>query len=49
MYPISFFKINFPGNANRIQFTDTRYLFQIIFHDSYKMLLQVTINMNYGL
>ena len=34
VHPISFFKINFPGNVNRIQFTGTCYLCQIVFHNS---------------
>ena len=34
VYYISFFKIHFSGFVDCIGFTDTRYLFQILFHYS---------------
>ena len=34
MYSISFFKIHFAGYVNSTGFTDTRYLFHIVFHYS---------------
>ena len=45
-YSISFFKIHFSRYVNCIGFTDIRYLFQILFHYSNQMLLQVAFNMN---
>ena len=39
-----FFKIHFSGYVDCIAFTDTRYLFQVLFHYSNKMLLLIDCN-----